>query len=399
MQALVYRRSVPRYLACQALSRLQRRRFFPAVAPLRLEERELRVPKGWATIKVSLCGVCGSDISLLRGSESYLMEPYASFPAVLGHEVVGTIDDAPEGCGFKKGQRVAVEPMLPCEVRGVEPCRFCAQGRYNLCECYTKGELQPGMVMGYNASAGGGMAEYLAAHPSRLFLVPDELPDEKAVLADSLASALQPALENLPGNDDVVVVYGAGVIGQHLLRSLRALGCKAKILVAARHPFQRDLAQSGGADEVLMSPNRKALGQAVGAETLPTTLGGGNLEGGASHFFDCVGSARSVQDGLLCLRGGGQFVMVATCGTLKGVDFSPLWFRRLTMRGSNCYAQAPHKGETVRTYALALELLQGGAYPTKGLEPRIFPLAQWRTAFIAAFDKRREQSVKVALRP
>lgn len=399
MQALVYRRSVPRYLACQALSRLQRRRFFPSVAPLRLEERELHAPKGWATVKVSLCGVCGSDIGLLRGNESYLMEPYASFPAVLGHEVVGTIAEAPEGCGFEKGQRVAVEPMLPCEVRGVEPCRFCAQGRYNLCECFTKGELQPGMVMGYNASAGGGMAEYLAAHPSRLLPIPDELPDEKAVLADSLASALQPALENFPGNNDVVVVYGAGVIGQHLLRSLRALGCKARIIVVARHGFQHDLAQSGGADEVLMSPDRKTLGRAVGAEMLPTTLGGGNLEGGASHFFDCVGSARSVQDGLLCLRGGGRFVMVATCGTLKGVDFSPLWFRRLTMQGSNCYAQATHKGETLRTYALALELLQDSAFPTKGLEPRIFPLAQWRKAFITAFDKRKEQSVKVALKP
>lgn len=399
MHALVYRRSVPRYLACQTLSRLQRRRFFPSVAPLRLEERQLHVPQGWVTVNVSLCGICGSDIGLLRGSESYLMEPYASFPAVLGHEAVGEIVEAPANCGFKKGQRVAVEPLLSCEVRNLPPCPFCAQGDYNLCECFTAGNLAPGMVMGYNASAGGGMADYLAAHPSRLTPIPDGVSFEKAVLADSLASALQPALENLPAEDDVAVIYGAGIIGQHLLRCLRALGCKANVLMAARYPFQRDLAQKGGADTVLMSPDRKALGQALNAKMLPTTLGGGNLEGGATHFFDCVGSARSVQDGLLCLRGGGRFVLLATCGTLKGVDFSPLWFRRLTMRGSNCYARAVYQGQEVRTYQLAMELLAGEAYPVEGLLPRIFPLSQWKKAFITAFDKRGTQSMKVALRP
>lgn len=399
MQALVYRRSIPRYLACQALNRLFRRRFFPSIAPLRLEEREFSPLEGWVSMRVSLCGICGSDISLLRGSESYLMEPYASFPAVLGHEAVGTITEAPSDSGLNKGQRVAVEPMLPCAVRNVAPCRFCAQGLYNLCECFTKGDLEPGMVMGFNASANGGMAEYLAAHPSRIVPIPESMPDETAVLIDSLASALQPALDNLPPNDADVVIYGAGIIGQHLLRCLRALGCSARVAMVARHGFQRDLALAGGADTVLMSPDRAALGKAVGAIPLRTTLGGGNLEGGATHFFDCVGSRRSVQDGLLALRGHGRFIMVATIGTLNGVDFSPLWFRQITMRGTNCYAQGRYGGTTVRTYALAMELLAGGAYPTQGLLTHTYPLSQWREAFTTAFDKRGQHSMKVAVHP
>lgn len=399
MQALVYRRSIPRYLACQLASRLWRRRFLPQVAPLGLQDKEFKPPEGWATVKVSRCGICGSDIGLLRGAESYLMEPYASLPCILGHETVGEITDAPEGCGFSKGQRVAVEPMLSCAARGLEPCRYCAQGDYNLCEHFTEGALDPGMVMGFNSSVGGGFAEYLAAHPTQLVAVPDAVSDDQAVLVDSLASALQPALHNLPPDDGVAVVYGAGIIGLHLVRCLRSLGCKAKIIVVARYGFQRDLALSGGADEVLMSPNRKKLGQAVGARMLKTTMGGGNLEGGATHFYDCVGSPRSIQDGLLCLRGRGAYVMVATVGTVKGVDLSPLWHRELTMHGTNCYASGSDHGKTVRTYQLAMDFLASGTYPTEGLLTHTFPLEQWREAFTTAFDKRGTKSVKVAIAP
>lgn len=399
MQALVYRRSIPRYLACQAAGRLFRRRFFPALAPLGLEERDFAPPEDWVAVKVSLCGICGSDLGLLRGNESYLMEPYASFPAVLGHEVLGVVTEAPAASGFSEGQRVVVEPMLCCEARGLEPCGFCAQGQYNLCEHFGDGNLQPGMVLGYNASAGGGMAEYMAAHPSRLVAVPEGLEDERAVLTDPLASALQPALENFPRDNDLVIIYGAGVIGQFILRALRALGCKARIILAARHAFQRELAQIAGADLVLMSPDRKTLGQAVNARLLPTTLGGGNLEGGADLFFDCVGSSRSMQDGLLSLRGNGRYVLVATAGTIKNVDFSPLWHRQLTMRGSNCYARVPHQGRSVRAYELALSLLADQGFPAQGLLTHVLPLAQWREAFAVAFDKRGRQSVKVALRP
>ena len=189
--------------------------------------------------------------------------------------------------------------------------------------------MASGVILGFHRDAGGGMAEFLAAHPSRLVRLPDTVPDEAAVLTDSLASALQPVLDHFPQDDDTVVVYGAGIIGQHLVRLLRALGSGARIVVVARYPFQEDLARAGGADLVLMDPTRAELGRAVGARFLPTTLGGGNLEGGADLCFDCVGSRRSMQEGLLALRGGGAYVLVGTAGALGQVDFSSLWFREL----------------------------------------------------------------------
>ena len=127
-----------------------------------------------------------------------MLEPYASFPAVLGHEVVAEVVEAPPGSDWRPGDRVVVEPVLPCEVRGMPPCRFCARGQYNLCENFLEGDSAPGAILGFTQRRGGGMAEFLAAHPSRLVRLPDNLPDEVAVLTDSLASALQPVLDHFP---------------------------------------------------------------------------------------------------------------------------------------------------------------------------------------------------------
>lgn len=396
MKALVYRKSVPLYLINRCLSRLRPRDFYPGLSPLRLEETPFLPRKGWVVLRNRLCGICGSDLGLLKGTESLLLEPYGSFPAIPGHEMVSEVISAPQESGWHTGDRVVVEPLLPCRARGLPLCRYCAEGRYNLCECTTEGDLAPGQI-GFNRSAGGGMAEYSSAPPENLFKVPAQVSDERAVLTDSVASALQPVLDHFPEDGQTVVVYGLGSIGQHILRCLRILGSRARLLAVARHPCQRELALAGGADVVLMNPRRWELGSRLGARLLPTTLGGGNLEGGADLFFDCVGSSHSFQEGLIALRGRGTYVMVGTAASLRSVDVSSLWFRELRVTGSMAYAYGVFRGERVRTYELALELLSREDYPVDGLLTHLFPLADYAEAFGAAMDKRQRRSVKVAL--
>jgi erythritol/L-threitol dehydrogenase len=398
MIALEYYRSIPRYLVAKFLSSRCPRRFFSRVVPLRLRDIPFASPRpDWVVLRPRLCGICGSDLNLLRGAESYLLEPYASFPCILGHEVVAEVVEAPAESGFAPGERVAVEPLLACQARGAAPCRFCARGDYNLCENFTQGELPAGVILGFTRGAGGGLAELMAAPPENLFRLPPGLPDETAVLADSLASALQPVLDNFPPDAATVVIYGAGIIGQHVLRGLRSLGCGARLLMVARHPFQERLATAGGADHVLMKPSRRELGEALGCKMLPTTLGGGNLEGGAEFFFDCVGSKSSIQSGLLALRARGAYIMVGTAGSVGPLDLSSLWFRELRLTGSAMYAYGQLKGKRVRTYQAAVDLLAGGRFPTEGLLTHTFPLPRYRQAFQCALDKRHYQSVKVAV--
>ncbi len=402
MLALEYYRSIPRYLLAKSLSSLFPRRFFPWAVPLRLKNVAFaKAHPDWVVLRPLLCGICGSDLNLLRGVESYLLEPYASFPCILGHEVVAEVVEAPTDSGFSPGERVAVEPLLACQARGGAPCRFCARGDYNLCEHFTRGELPPGVILGFTRRAGGGLAELMAAPPGNLFRLPAHLSDETAVLVDSLASALQPVLDNFPPDAATVVIYGAGIIGQQVLRALRALGCGARLVMVARYPFQERLAVAGGADLVLMKPKRRQLGEALGCTFLPTTLGGGNLEGGADFFFDCVGSKSSLQSGLLALRARGTLVLVGTAGTVGPVDVSSLWFRELRLTGSAMYAYGNVRGERRRTYQVAVDLLASEDFPTDGLLTHTFPLGQYRRVFQSALDKRHHHSVKVAvdLRP
>jgi threonine dehydrogenase-like Zn-dependent dehydrogenase len=395
MKALVYDYSIPKYLLSGLCSKLQRRKFHHVVSPLGLRDVPFRLPApGWVAVAPLLCGVCGSDLGLLRGAESLLLEPYASLPAIIGHEIVGRV--AAAEAGFSEGERVLIEPVLSCEPRGLAPCRYCARGEYNLCENFLDEGLAPGSFLGFNRGAGGGMAEMTAAHPTRLLRVPEHVSDEDAVLVDSMASVLAPILRHYPGDADTVVIYGAGVLGQHAVRLLRALGSKAKIVSVARHGVQADLAGAGGADVVLRSPSRKQLAEAVGGKFVKTSLGGGNIEGGADIFFDCAGGSKAFQEGLLALRGRGRYVMVATTSEIKKADVSSLWFREISVTGSSSYATVPWRGAAVRVYRMALDILAGGGYATAGLLTHVFRLENYRQAFQAAIDKRTSGSMKVA---
>ena len=105
MKALVYYRSVGRYLLAKGLNRFWPRTFFARLAPLKLQEMEFSPPgPAWVVLRPRLCGICGSDLRLLKGAESFLLEPYASLPAVLGHEVVARSGGGPPGVGMGGGR-------------------------------------------------------------------------------------------------------------------------------------------------------------------------------------------------------------------------------------------------------------------------------------------------------
>ena len=128
-QALRYHPSVPRFLLAGTLGK----RAPVRVAPLRLVQLEPPRPRpGWRRVTVRLSGICGSDMALLFGANSPRLSPFFSFPAVLGHEVLGEVE----------GSRVAVNPILACRERGHDPCSACRRGD-NLCANAAEGSPAP----------------------------------------------------------------------------------------------------------------------------------------------------------------------------------------------------------------------------------------------------------------
>ena len=92
---------------------------------------------------------------------------------------------------LSRGTRVVIDPVLACAARGLAPCPSCASGRTNLCDHVTVGHVSPGLQTGFCRDTGGGWGEQLVAHSSQLHAVPDDLSDERAVLVEPIACAVQ----------------------------------------------------------------------------------------------------------------------------------------------------------------------------------------------------------------
>src|SRR5205809_747155 len=172
MRALVCELSVPRQVVTSLLGRIDKRFFFGPFSPATLRELpepELPAPD-WVTIRTRLCGICGSDYKqmFLNGSMDNPMTAVISFPQVLGHEVVGTIERVGPGVRTRTaGERVVLNPWLSCAPRGIQPpCPECAEGQYSICRHFTRGILPPGIHTGNSSRATGGFAPIVPAHES-----------------------------------------------------------------------------------------------------------------------------------------------------------------------------------------------------------------------------------------
>src|SRR6185369_13211771 len=115
---------------------------FPGLATgpyalLRLRDVEPpRLPNArWARVRPVLSGVCGSDLASIAAEGSPFFAPLTSFPFTFGHEVVGVVTEVGGAVrDVRVGERVVVEPVLHCAVRGLsEPCAACREGRYGNC--------------------------------------------------------------------------------------------------------------------------------------------------------------------------------------------------------------------------------------------------------------------------
>ncbi len=373
MRALMYFPSIPRYLLARALSK----RFPVSALPLKLVE--LPVPEeggGFVRVRVRLSGVCGSDLALLFGKNSPRLSPFFSFPAVLGHEILGEYG----------GTRVAVNPLLACAERGLAPCPACQRGEEGLCENVAEGALAPGML-GYHKELPGGWGEYVLARPERLVEVPAAVPDARAVLAEPLAVVLRGVRRAFPrGFPEAVLVIGAGTIGLLAVRLLRELGFAGRLDVVARHPLQAELARELGASAVF--PSAEAALLALGARRYRPLLGPPVWRGGYPAVIEAAGSAKSLDEAAWGAGEGGLVLLLGAAGEV-GHDFSPHWFSELTWVGSYTYSKKDFADAVALLSALAgLERLVGEAYP----------LAAYREALRAVL-RRRAPKILFAPRP
>src|SRR5579884_3595039 len=361
MRALVSDVSVPRQVVSALLGRLDKRFYFGPFSPTALREVPDPVPPapGWLVLRTRLCGICGSDYKqlFLNGSMDNPMTAVISFPQVLGHEVVGTVERLGPGVRTRRvGERVVLNPWLSCAPRGIEPpCPECAEGRYSLCRNFARGAIPPGIHTGNSRAATGGFAPLLPAHESMCIPIPPGVTDEQAVLADPFA--------------------------------------------VARFPHQRRLAERFGATAVLPHAPAKALIEAVAAASggtlmtpwygLPWIHGGG-----VDVVYDTVGAPETLEVGVRVVASRGAIVVTGV-EQPRRFEWTPLYFKEVSVIGSNAFGVEEFEGRRRHAMEIYLDLVAAGRIDVTPIITHRFALEQWVEAFLACGDQGASGAVKV----
>jgi 2-desacetyl-2-hydroxyethyl bacteriochlorophyllide A dehydrogenase len=242
------------------------------------EGPEPATPPGHARVRVLACGVCATDLHLLRGM---VLPPGASYPIRPGHEVAGIVehvnaDDAP----VSEGDLVVLHPLASCG-----ECPACMRGEDQRCAALrTLGVQDP-----------GGFAQAVVWPASRMLPANGISPAAAALLADAAATAHNAfRATNLPAGG-ALCVFGAGGLGMGALAVARALDPDARLAAVVRSEASAARLQALGVEvHIGLEGSGRALRRKIGAMDA------------VIDFSDQAGAAA---EGVALLRRGGRLVL------------------------------------------------------------------------------------------
>lgn len=402
MKAVQFLGTIPRYIFSTITGPFGKEAYFSFLSNLVLREvKEPELPsENWVRIKTRYSGICGSDINLILLRDSPSSSPFVSFPMTLGHENSGFVAEVGANVSeVKVGDRVVVDPILSCIPREIpEPCRYCRDGDFSLCENFRKGIVSPGFSVGYCRDTGGGWSENFVAHKSQVIKLPDHVSFESAAVIDPFCSALHPVMRNFPKDEDTCLVMGAGVVGLSVIASLRALGSRSKIISVAKYRHQAEFAKTYGADHVIcldsVADYYKRFAEIIDGDLLRPIMGKRIIEGGADIVFECVGNTIAIDDSLRFVRSAGKVVLIGLASFPKGVDWTPIWLNEVTVKGSYWCSGETYLGEPTTTYKTAIKLLEEGKVSLDPLLTHRFRLEDYKKAVQANLYKSQMQMIK-----
>jgi L-iditol 2-dehydrogenase len=248
-----------------------------AVGDLRVaDELVPETGSGMSLVRVTAVGICGSDLHWW--DEGAIGDARLTRPLVLGHEGAGVIADGP-----RRGERVAIDPAIPCET-----CRACRDGYRNL--CYR-------IKFSGHGATDGMLREAMAWPTALLHPLPDRLSDAGGAMLEPLGVAIHSAdLGHLPFGGTASVI-GCGPIGLLLIAVLKAAGASS-VLAVEPLAHRREAAARLGADQVLDSA--AVLDEAY--------------REGVDVAFEAAGNDEGVGLAVASVRPGGRVVLAGIPG-------------------------------------------------------------------------------------
>jgi L-iditol 2-dehydrogenase len=324
-----------------------------------IEEAEVPAPSAdGMLIRQELCGICATDAYMSRGHL-----PNVTFPLVLGHEAVGTVEQlganvAEDSTGrpLSPGDRVYIAPGISCR-----SCVYCAVYRQpTLCLKRRGYGFRP--VKDQPPHFQGGFSQFVNIIPGSTILKMETDAQTAVVLEPLTIGIHQVERAHIPFGA-TVVVQGAGAIGIVTLIAAREAGARRIIVVGA--PRTRlDLALEYGADVVIDLEQVSDVAERVRLVKAETPGGFG-----ADVVFECAGVPAAIPEGLDMLRRGGTFVEAGHYtdhGDIAINPFRHLVHKQITLVGAWA-ADVPH-------FVVGRGLIESGKYPLADLVSHTVPL-------------------------
>jgi succinate semialdehyde reductase (NADPH) len=313
-------------------------------ASLQLEELPVPRPRrGEALVQVAACGVCHTDLHVMKGEVAF------PTPAVLGHEISGTVVELGDGTGGPAiGTRVIGTFIMPCG-----ECDACLRARDDLCERFfsmnrLRGTLYDGETRLYRQTGTplamysmAGLAEYAVVPTTSVYPIPDTADLEESAVLGCAAMTAYGAIRHggeLRGGERVAVV-GVGGVGSMVVQFARATGALQVVAVDISEE-KLEAARRLGATETVDASSGDPVAAVVEA-----------TQGGADVAFEVLGREETFVQAVGMLRDGGRMVAVgiAPVGTAAPVEITRLVRRGLQIVGS--FGARP-RSDTPRLLAL-----------------------------------------------
>jgi 2-desacetyl-2-hydroxyethyl bacteriochlorophyllide A dehydrogenase len=264
---------------------------------------ETRVPAlgaGEILVKPRACGICGTDLHILRHGF-----PGTCYPVTPGHEFAGHVVATGAGTkGVREGDFVAVDPNVVCGT-----CRWCKAGRPNLCI-----HLTP-----IGVGRAGAAAEYVAIPEKNAFVVREQIGAGVAALIEPLACAVHAVESAGPLRDRRVLVLGGGTMGMLIA------------LASVRY---------GANDLTLADPvaAKRSIANSVGIANAvdPATLNGDKFD----VVFEAAGAVPALKQALTLVEKTGTLVQVGVHDEDFTIPINPfkVYEQEITIVGSNSLA-------------------------------------------------------------
>ncbi len=265
--------------------------------PQEIEITNIAMPEpafGEVCVKLTKIGICGSDVHVFLGHR------LLGKPTVIGHEGLGIITKLGEGVDRKLGDRVVIEPNIPCK-----KCNYCMSGKGNI--CINK------RVVGINEV--GCFAEYICLPEAFCWTVPDEVSDENAVCIEPMAVAYAALFSAKAKSGDAIAVVGLGAIG--LLLAHLAIKLGYQVFVTEINEAKRKLIEDMGGIPVVVQGNLEEQSQSLEKIWLKNDV---------CAVFECAGSAFTASLVAAAAPRGSEIVLVGL--SEKPATFTPLKIAR-----------------------------------------------------------------------